>query len=118
MTTDPEPTVKSLRQLTLAEEACTRCPLYKDATQAVPGEGPSRAAFMLVGEQPGDKEDLAGSLLSGPQAVCSIRLCTTRGSRGKKPSSPTRSSISNMKCGASGGCTSDPIITRSNAAKI
>ncbi len=66
MTTDPEPTIKSLRQLTLAEEACTRCPLYKDATQAVPGEGPSRAAFMLVGEQPGDKEDLAGKPFVGP----------------------------------------------------
>lgn len=66
MATDPEPTVKSLRQLTLAEEGCTRCPLYKDATQAVPGEGPSRAPFMLVGEQPGDKEDLAGKPFVGP----------------------------------------------------
>ena len=66
MATNPEPTVKSLRQLTLAEEACTRCPLYKDATQAVPGEGPSRAPFMLVGEQPGDKEDLAGKPFVGP----------------------------------------------------
>jgi uracil-DNA glycosylase len=66
MTTDPEPTVKSLRQLALAEQGCTRCPLYKDATQAVPGEGPSRAAFMLVGEQPGDKEDLAGKPFVGP----------------------------------------------------
>jgi uracil-DNA glycosylase len=66
MATDPEPTVKSLRQLALAEQGCTRCPLYKDATQAVPGEGPSRAAFMLVGEQPGDKEDLAGKPFVGP----------------------------------------------------
>lgn len=66
MATNPEPTIKSLRQLTLAEEACTRCPLYKDATQAVPGEGPSRAPFMLVGEQPGDKEDLAGKPFVGP----------------------------------------------------
>src|ERR1700728_1527564 len=66
MAIDPEPTVKSLRQLTLAEEGCTRCPFYKDATQAVPGEGPSRAPFMLVGEQPGDKEDLAGKPFVGP----------------------------------------------------
>jgi uracil-DNA glycosylase family protein len=50
----------------LAEEDCTRCPLYKDATQAVPGEGPHRAPFMLVGEQPGDKEDLAGKPFVGP----------------------------------------------------
>jgi DNA polymerase len=56
----------SLRRLAAAEAACTRCPLYKDATQAVPGEGPSRAALMLVGEQPGDKEDLAGKPFVGP----------------------------------------------------
>jgi uracil-DNA glycosylase family protein len=58
--------IKSLRQLAEAEENCTRCPLYRDATQAVPGEGPQRAAFMLVGEQPGDKEDLAGKPFVGP----------------------------------------------------
>ncbi|HEY1748244.1 MAG TPA: UdgX family uracil-DNA binding protein [Xanthobacteraceae bacterium] len=63
---NPELTVTSLRQLTLAEEGCTRCPLYKDANQAVPGEGPNRAPFMLVGEQPGDKEDLAGKPFVGP----------------------------------------------------
>jgi uracil-DNA glycosylase family protein len=61
-----EKPVKSLRQLAEAEQACTRCPLYRDATQAVPGEGPSHAAFMLVGEQPGDKEDLAGKPFVGP----------------------------------------------------
>src|ERR1700761_2839720 len=58
--------ITSLHQLVEAEAACTRCPLYKDATQAVPGEGPSRATFMLVGEQPGDKEDLAGKPFVGP----------------------------------------------------
>ncbi len=58
--------ITSLRQLAAAEAACTRCPLYRDATQAVPGEGPSRATFMLVGEQPGDKEDLAGKPFVGP----------------------------------------------------
>jgi uracil-DNA glycosylase len=58
--------VKSLRQLTEAEETCTRCPLYRDAKQAVPGEGPGHAPFMLVGEQPGDKEDLAGKPFVGP----------------------------------------------------
>ena len=58
--------LKSLKQLAKAEASCTRCPLYKDATQAVPGEGPSRASFMLVGEQPGDKEDLVGKPFVGP----------------------------------------------------
>jgi DNA polymerase len=61
----PEP-IQSLRQLATAEQGCTRCPLYRDATQAVPGEGPSRATFMLIGEQPGDKEDLAGKPFVGP----------------------------------------------------
>jgi uracil-DNA glycosylase len=61
-----KPPVKSLRQLAQAEEGCTRCPLYRDATQAVPGEGPNQAAFMLVGEQPGDKEDIAGQPFVGP----------------------------------------------------
>jgi uracil-DNA glycosylase len=57
---------RSLRQLAENEAACTRCPLYRDATQAVPGEGPSQARLMLVGEQPGDKEDLAGRPFVGP----------------------------------------------------
>jgi DNA polymerase len=66
MATEPDATIKSLRQLSAAEEGCTRCPLYKDATQAVPGDGPNRASLMLVGEQPGDKEDLAGKPFVGP----------------------------------------------------
>ena len=61
-----EAPVTSLRQLAGAEASCTRCPLYRDATQAVPGEGPGHASFMLVGEQPGDKEDLAGKPFVGP----------------------------------------------------
>src|SRR6478752_7412656 len=53
---------------TLREEAadCRACPLYKDATQTVFGEGPQTARIMLVGEQPGDKEDLAGKSFVGP----------------------------------------------------
>lgn len=58
--------VRSFRQLREAEAACTRCPLYRDATQVVPGEGPSKARLLLVGEQPGDKEDLAGRPFVGP----------------------------------------------------
>ncbi|HET7848205.1 MAG TPA: UdgX family uracil-DNA binding protein [Pseudolabrys sp.] len=60
------PVIKSLAQLRAAESECTRCPLYKDATQVVPGEGGLRARLMLVGEQPGDKEDLAGKPFVGP----------------------------------------------------
>ena len=52
----------------LRDEAlgCTRCPLYKPATQTVFGEGPVDAAMMFVGEQPGDQEDLAGRPFVGP----------------------------------------------------
>jgi len=53
---------------TLREEAdgCRACHLWKDATQTVFGEGPQAARIMLVGEQPGDKEDLAGKPFVGP----------------------------------------------------
>jgi uracil-DNA glycosylase len=61
-----ETPIGSLHALAKAEGDCRRCPLYRDATQAVPGEGPTRAEFMLVGEQPGDKEDLAGKPFVGP----------------------------------------------------
>ena len=47
-------------------DACRRCELWKDATQAVPGAGPAQARIMLVGEQPGDQEDLAGQAFVGP----------------------------------------------------
>lgn len=52
----------------LKEEAagCTRCHLYKPATQTVFGEGPVSAPLMFVGEQPGDNEDLAGRPFIGP----------------------------------------------------
>src|SRR3954468_14785429 len=45
---------------------CTRCDLYKHATQAVFGEGPLDASIMFVGEQPGDQEDLVGRPFVGP----------------------------------------------------
>lgn len=60
------PAINSLVELAKAENECTRCPLYKDATQAVPGEGRRSAHVMLVGEQPGDAEDLAGHPFVGP----------------------------------------------------
>jgi len=45
---------------------CTRCDLYKHATQTVFGEGPLDASIMFVGEQPGDQEDIAGRPFVGP----------------------------------------------------
>ncbi|HLT78408.1 MAG TPA: UdgX family uracil-DNA binding protein [Ferrovibrio sp.] len=47
-------------------QGCRRCPLYRNATQGVGGEGSARARLMLVGEQPGDREDLAGRPFVGP----------------------------------------------------
>lgn len=46
--------------------ACTRCPLHAPATQVVPGEGPRDADLMIVGEQPGEQEDLQGRPFVGP----------------------------------------------------
>jgi uracil-DNA glycosylase len=60
---DPE---RALEELAEEARGCTRCPLYKNATQTVFGEGPADAALMLVGEQPGDQEDLTGRPFVGP----------------------------------------------------
>jgi DNA polymerase len=66
--TDPgfAPTPRSLSGLARDLALCRRCPLYAAATQVVPGEGPARAPLMLVGEQPGNDEDLAGRPFAGP----------------------------------------------------
>lgn len=70
----------------VAEEAraCTRCPLYRNATQTVFGEGPVHAKLMLVGEQPGDQEDLAGRPFVGPAGKLLDRALAEAGiDRGK-----------------------------------
>jgi len=56
----------SLAEARLQAAACRRCALWQPATQTVFGEGPDRASLMLVGEQPGDREDLAGRPFVGP----------------------------------------------------
>ena len=58
--------IGTLKALATAEAACTRCPLYRAATQVVPGTGPARSSLMLVGEQPGDREDIEGRPFVGP----------------------------------------------------
>jgi DNA polymerase len=58
--------ITSHKALRAAEAVCTRCPLHKNATQVVPGEGPARARIMIVGEQPGDQEDRQGTPFVGP----------------------------------------------------
>lgn len=58
-----------LAQLAEAINGCRRCPLYRNATQGVAGSGRLKATLMLVGEQPGDKEDLAGKPFVGPAGM-------------------------------------------------
>src|ERR1700704_6461780 len=57
------PTLASARA---AAKNCQACDLYKQATQTVFGEGAPKASLMLIGEQPGDAEDLAGDPFVGP----------------------------------------------------
>jgi uracil-DNA glycosylase len=74
MTTDPEsdgagaflPDRRDLRSLERAAASCRGCDLWKTATQVVFGEGQSAARLMLVGEQPGDHEDMEGTPFVGP----------------------------------------------------
>jgi uracil-DNA glycosylase len=60
------PPSRSLKALGQAAEGCRGCELYKDATQVVFGRGRKSAELMLVGEQPGDKEDREGEPFVGP----------------------------------------------------
>jgi uracil-DNA glycosylase family protein len=60
------PARPSLRSLRAAVQECRGCELYRDATQAVMGSGPARADLVLLGEQPGDREDLEGKPFVGP----------------------------------------------------
>ncbi len=59
-------TTPTLAVLNESLEACRHCPIGQHATRSVPGEGASNAKLMLVGEQPGDQEDLRGRPFVGP----------------------------------------------------
>ncbi len=60
------PALSSLAEAAREAEGCRRCELWKPATQVVFGEGPADARIMMIGEQPGDQEDLAGRPFVGP----------------------------------------------------
>ena len=62
----PHAEARSLSSLRRQAKSCERCDLYKNATQTVFGEGASVAKIVLVGEQPGDSEDIAGRPFVGP----------------------------------------------------
>ncbi len=81
----PAPDTTSLRALATAAKACTACPLYKNATQTVFGEGLKNARMILVGEQPGDYEDVKGKPFVGPAGQLLDRaLAEARGSIARK----------------------------------
>ena len=90
-------------------DGCRRCPLWERATQGVNGKGPPRAALMLVGEQPGDAEDLAGEPFVGSCRQAAAHCARTRRHRrGRRSTSPTPSSISIGSRAASAGFTRRP----------
>src|SRR5262245_33653998 len=64
--TDELPEDASLDEVREAARGCRRCPLWRNATQTVFGEGQEEAGVVFVGEQPGDQEDLAGKPFVGP----------------------------------------------------
>ncbi|CAH0298408.1 UdgX family uracil-DNA binding protein [Roseomonas sp. CECT 9278] len=73
------PAPESLAAVREAARNCTRCALHCTATQTVFGEGPDRAALMIVGEQPGDREDLAGRPFVGAAGAVLDRALATAG---------------------------------------
>ena len=67
MTAEPFlPERRSLKSLREAARTCRGCPLWRGGTQTVFGEGPAHARVVLIGEQPGDREDLEGKPFVGP----------------------------------------------------
>ncbi len=73
------PVSLSLAKLRRAAEDCRGCPLWKDATQTVFGTGPRKAELMLVGEQPGDREDVEGEPFVGPAGGVLARALESAG---------------------------------------
>jgi uracil-DNA glycosylase family protein len=73
------PRARTLPSLRRAAARCRGCELWKDATQTVFGEGPPKAELMLVGEQPGDREDTQGQPFVGPAGALLDRALTEAG---------------------------------------
>ena len=73
------PATEDLEELSRAAKACRGCDLYRDATQTVFGQGPKSAKAALVGEQPGDQEDIQGAPFVGPAGAVLDRALTEAG---------------------------------------
>src|SRR6266550_2104654 len=78
------PATSSLAEVRAAARECTACHLHKHATQTVFGEGPRQTPIMLVGEQPGDYEDVAGKPFVGPAGKIMDRALEEAGIDRKK----------------------------------
>jgi uracil-DNA glycosylase len=74
-----DPKIRTLAQLKAATMACRECPIGEFATQSVIGEGRLKARLMLVGEQPGDQEDLQGHPFVGPAGKLLARALEAAG---------------------------------------
>jgi uracil-DNA glycosylase len=79
MAEDPDARRRRWSELHRAAADCRNCPLYAPATQTVFGEGPPAARLMLVGEQPGDREDRAGRPFVGPAGTLLDRALAALG---------------------------------------
>jgi len=73
------PATEDLDELSRAAKSCRGCDLYRDATQTVFGQGPKSAKAALVGEQPGDQEDIQGAPFVGPAGAVLDRALTEAG---------------------------------------
>jgi uracil-DNA glycosylase len=73
------PVPASIEEVWSLVQACRRCDLWRNATHGVAGEGPREAPLMLVGEQPGDQEDLAGKPFVGPAGTMLNRALADAG---------------------------------------
>ncbi len=97
-------------------QACRRCPLWRGATQAVPAEGPEGARIMIVGEQPGDREDLEGRPFVGPAGEVLDRALAAAGlARGEVLLTNAVKHFKTSRA-ASGGCTRPRRRARSTCA--
>jgi DNA polymerase len=73
--------IDDLGALRTSAARCTRCPLHEDASRTVFGDGPAEASLVLIGEQPGDREDLAGQPFVGPAGGVLARALEEAGVR-------------------------------------
>ena len=83
------PESRSLPVLATAAAACRGCPLYREATQTVFGAGKRDAPLILVGEQPGDREDVQGHPFVGPAGHVLWRCLEDAGIDRSRVSRPT-----------------------------